>query len=236
MPGILGAGMQTIVHTPHGIQTMVPQGPQLTSISQTVAPTTVRPVTIATSSSTGGSSTGPSLSGGPQKFGPTTVIKNSSDGSNFTGAHPLRLGSEVTMVPQNPPSGGGGVGGLGGLSGTPHLLTTAASLPQPPQGPPNAGSGSNQPVNQPVEFNHAINYVNKIKNRFAGQPDVYKQFLEILHTYQKDQRAIKEGQQPTGRFLTEGEVFAQVAKLFQVNMSNIANVFSFRFRKHFYII
>ena len=217
MPGILGAGMQTIVHTPHGIQTMVPQGPQMTSISQTVAPTTVRPVTIATSSG-GGSSTGPSLSGGPQKFGPTTVIKNSNDGSSFAGAHPLRLGSEVTMVPQNPPSG---VGGLGGLSGTPHLLTTAASLPQPPQGPPNAGSGSNQPVNQPVEFNHAINYVNKIKNRFAGQPDVYKQFLEILHTYQKDQRAIKEGQQPTGRFLTEGEVFAQVAKLFQVCETSI---------------
>ena len=144
------------------------------------------------------------------------------------------------MVPQNPPSGGGGVGSLGGLSGTPHLLTTAASLPQPPQGgPPNAGSGSNQPVNQPVEFNHAINYVNKIKNRFAGQPDVYKQFLEILHTYQKDQRAIKEGQQPTGRFLTEGEVFAQVAKLFQVNMWNIflATTFKvdkcFRFRNHF---
>uniref|UniRef100_A0A673HA03 Paired amphipathic helix protein Sin3a-like n=1 Tax=Sinocyclocheilus rhinocerous TaxID=307959 RepID=A0A673HA03_9TELE len=38
--------------------------------------------------------------------------------------------------------------------------------------------------NQPVEFNHAINYVNKIKNRFQGQPEVYKSFLEILHTYQ----------------------------------------------------
>uniref|UniRef100_A0A8C5AY26 SIN3 transcription regulator family member Ab n=1 Tax=Gadus morhua TaxID=8049 RepID=A0A8C5AY26_GADMO len=38
--------------------------------------------------------------------------------------------------------------------------------------------------NQPVEFNHAINYVNKIKNRFQGQPDIYKAFLEILHTYQ----------------------------------------------------
>ena len=62
MPGILGAGMQTIVHTPHGIQTMVPQGPQLTSISQTVAPTTVRPVTIATSSGSGNSSTGKSKS------------------------------------------------------------------------------------------------------------------------------------------------------------------------------
>ena len=49
MPGILGAGMQTIVHTPHGIQTMAPQG-QLTSITtaQAAASTTVRPVTIQT--------------------------------------------------------------------------------------------------------------------------------------------------------------------------------------------
>ena len=76
-----------------------------------------------------------------------------------------------------------------------------------------------------MEFNHAINYVNKIKNRFADQPDVYKQFLEILHTYQKDQRAIKEGHQPTGRFLTETEVFSQVAKLFQ-NQEDLLNEFS----------
>jgi histone deacetylase complex regulatory component SIN3 len=64
------------------------------------------------------------------------------------------------------------------------------------------GGGPNQ---QPVEFNHAINYVNKIKNRFQGQPDVYKQFLEILHTYQKDQRAVKEGSAPKS-MLTESEV------------------------------
>ncbi|CAO3638075.1 unnamed protein product [Mucor fragilis] len=44
----------------------------------------------------------------------------------------------------------------------------------------------------PVEFNHAINYVNKIKNRFSGDPEVYKQFLEILQTYQKDQKPIQE--------------------------------------------
>ncbi|KAG1146496.1 hypothetical protein G6F37_004665 [Rhizopus arrhizus] len=44
----------------------------------------------------------------------------------------------------------------------------------------------------PIEFNHAINYVNKIKNRFANDPDVYKQFLEILQTYQKEQRPITE--------------------------------------------
>lgn len=43
-----------------------------------------------------------------------------------------------------------------------------------------------------VEFNHAISYVNKIKTRFAHQPDVYKQFLEILQTYQREQKPISE--------------------------------------------
>ncbi|XP_064471314.1 paired amphipathic helix protein Sin3a-like [Ornithodoros turicata] len=82
--------------------------------------------------------------------------------------------------------------------------------------PPNSGSApAAAQAGQPVEFNHAINYVNKIKNRFQGQPDIYKQFLEILHTYQKEQRNLKEGI-PTGtKPLTESEVYAQVAKLFQ---------------------
>ncbi|KAI8646658.1 hypothetical protein BD408DRAFT_380343 [Parasitella parasitica] len=53
----------------------------------------------------------------------------------------------------------------------------------------------------PVEFNHAIAYVNKIKNRFSGQPDTYKKFLEILQTYQKDQKPI-------------GEVYIEVQALF----------------------
>ena len=44
---------------------------------------------------------------------------------------------------------------------------------------------------------------------------MYKQFLEILHTYQKDQKAIKEGNPTSGKFLTEAEVYAQVSKLFQ---------------------
>lgn len=43
-----------------------------------------------------------------------------------------------------------------------------------------------------MEFNHAITYVNKIKNRFAKDPETYKTFLEILQTYQKDQRPIQE--------------------------------------------
>merc|ERR1719312_1015140 len=68
--------------------------------------------------------------------------------------------------------------------------------------------------NKPVDFNHALNYVNNVKYRFQEQPDVYKRFLEILHTYQKDQRAIKEGK-PSNSLLTESEVYAQVSELFQ---------------------
>nr|CAD7400897.1 unnamed protein product [Timema poppensis] len=78
------------------------------------------------------------------------------------------------------------------------------------------------PQSQPVEFNHAINYVNKIKNRFQGQPDKYKRFLEILHTYQKEQRNLKDGSPAgalppcgQGKHLTEQEVYQQVAKLFE---------------------
>ncbi|XP_075875302.1 paired amphipathic helix protein Sin3a-like isoform X2 [Nelusetta ayraudi] len=69
--------------------------------------------------------------------------------------------------------------------------------------------------NQPVEFNHAINYVNKIKNRFQGQPDIYKAFLEILHTYQKEQRNAKEAAGNYTPALTEQEVYTQVARLFK---------------------
>ncbi|KAF9632897.1 hypothetical protein BFW01_g3760 [Lasiodiplodia theobromae] len=43
----------------------------------------------------------------------------------------------------------------------------------------------------PMEFNHAISYVNKIKNRFTTQPHIYKQFLEILQAYQRDSMPIK---------------------------------------------
>ncbi|KAJ3147061.1 Transcriptional regulatory protein sin3 [Geranomyces variabilis] len=76
------------------------------------------------------------------------------------------------------------------------------------------GSGGSQPLGgrkgsadgdtrrAPVEFNHAINYVNKIKNRFSSEPETYKQFLEILQTYQKEQKPIQE-------------VYAQVQVLFK---------------------
>ena len=58
--------------------------------------------------------------------------------------------------------------------------------------PPPAAVQQRAPPNQPVEFDHAISYVTTIKKRFANEPEIYKQFLEILHTYQKEQRGIKD--------------------------------------------
>lgn len=55
----------------------------------------------------------------------------------------------------------------------------------------NATAGGTTPGPM-VEFNHAIAFVNKIKNRFSGDPDTYKQFLEILQTYQKETKDIQE--------------------------------------------
>lgn len=58
--------------------------------------------------------------------------------------------------------------------------------------PPNAAQQQQPPAHRAVEFDHAIMYVTNIKKRFANQPITYHTFLEILHTYQKEQRGIKE--------------------------------------------
>uniref|UniRef100_A0A0D6QR38 Histone deacetylase interacting domain-containing protein n=1 Tax=Araucaria cunninghamii TaxID=56994 RepID=A0A0D6QR38_ARACU len=58
------------------------------------------------------------------------------------------------------------------------------------------------PKKQPVEFDQAINYVNKIKTRFQYDELVYKQFLEILNMYRKGNKSISE-------------VYEEVATLFK---------------------
>lgn len=92
---------------------------------------------------------------------------------------------------------------------------------QQPLQSPTAQQGQGQ---QPVEFNHAINYVNKIKNRFQGQPDIYKAFLEILHTYQKEQKIIKEAAMQ-GTPLSEQEIYLREAKLANEVYKQVARLF-----------
>jgi len=53
-----------------------------------------------------------------------------------------------------------------------------------------------------INFEQAVSYVTKIKNRFSDQPNTYKTFLNILHRYQKEQSTIRR-------------VYEQVANLFR---------------------
>eukprot|EP00042_Codosiga_hollandica_P057087 m.838224 g.838224 ORF g.838224 m.838224 type:complete len:1257 (-) comp59497_c0_seq2:178-3948(-) len=88
--------------------------------------------------------------------------------------------------------------------GLPPRTTSVALYAMENRQPTAAEVQQNEARKSPVAFNHAISYVNKIKSRFADVPDTYKSFLEILHTYQKEQRGIKE-------------VYAHVAKLFHAH-------------------
>ena len=104
--------------------------------------------------------------------------------------------SQVPPGPsRQPPGGPRAIGGFGQKSGVEfstevrsEQITPSIPQQQVQEAPLPEATGS-QP---PVEFDHAINYVTTIKRRFATEPDTYKKFLEILHTYQKEQRGIKE--------------------------------------------
>ncbi|KAG8914571.1 Transcriptional regulatory protein sin3 [Tulasnella sp. 417] len=79
------------------------------------------------------------------------------------------------------------LGGLKHLDAPPEITGPLAVAPPQQQHAPVIA----QDRKRPVESNHAINYVNKIKNRFASDPDTYKKFLEIMHTYGKGQGPIQ---------------------------------------------
>lgn len=95
----------------------------------------------------------------------------------MTADQPPRTNGQLQQQPQAPHEDGR----IG--PGAPPMQAVQYVAPgqQPPQQP-----------GAPVEFDHAINYVTTIKKRFATEPEIYKKFLEILHTYQKEQRGIKE--------------------------------------------
>ena len=122
-------------------------------------------------------------------------------GIGGAGPQPQALGSDSKLPP------GAHLG-----AGSPHQPAAAVPSARPPAGlqqqnshlmqqqqaqqPPPAASGAAAAAagapQPPLEFDHAINYVTTIKKRFAHEPETYKKFLEILHTYQKEQRGIKE--------------------------------------------
>ncbi|KAK5663762.1 hypothetical protein OQA88_4193 [Cercophora sp. LCS_1] len=126
----------------------------------------------------------------PAQNGPA-AFPGSSQSASFEGTSPVQQRAVPTA--QNG-------------SGANHVPAPRnAHTPTPSSGPTPANGNAAQQANMekrgPVEFNHAISYVNKIKNRFQDRPEIYKQFLEILQTYQREQKPIQD-------------VYSQVTTLF----------------------
>jgi hypothetical protein len=67
-----------------------------------------------------------------------------------------------------------------------------------------------------AEFDHAILYLNKIKTRYPDdQNNTYKQFLEILQTYRKEQQnSLKD---PIGYQQREQRMMHDVRSLYILN-------------------
>ncbi|KAI0032163.1 hypothetical protein K488DRAFT_50553 [Vararia minispora EC-137] len=91
-------------------------------------------------------------------------------------------------------------------------------------GPQNTAAMANVLAGEPSggansrEFNHAIQYLNKIKTRFPDEPETYKQFLEILQGYRREQQ-LGGQRDPAGQPMREQkmmqDVFVQVQILFK---------------------
>ena len=96
----------------------------------------------------------------------------------------------------------------GSAAGTPQAAASGSRSPPPAAG----GAGAFRPSGPQLEFNHAINYVNKIKNRFAADPDTYKQFLEILQTYQKEQRPIQDVSSTPSRLPSQPTALSRLSR------------------------
>ncbi len=59
-----------------------------------------------------------------------------------------------------------------------------------------------------MTFNHAVAYLRKVKDRYADEPDVYKQFLGILQSHHRDEKPIQE-------------VYAEVTQLFSSHLDHL---------------
>lgn len=85
----------------------------------------------------------------------------------------LPPGFEIRLEPEVPAQAAAPV---------PHNVPARPQQPVPVESSPTA-----LPRSKPtMEFNHAVSYVAKIKQRFDHAPEIYEQFLQILHAYQEN--------------------------------------------------
>lgn len=100
---------------------------------------------------------------------------------------------ELTEEEENTPYPGNNpnyhTSGVGGSSSSTDAAAGSGTMMTPNQG---QGAGEAATGQQMMQQQHAISYVTTIRNRFANEPDTYRAFLRILHTYQKEQKGIKD--------------------------------------------
>lgn len=113
-----------------------------------------------------------------------------------SGAHPLAAKqptpSRQSLAPAPGQSKPSGQAKQSSSKKPPQSQQQQGSSSQGGAQPQNAAGGASRSSTNPVEFDHAIHYVTTIKQRFADEPETYKEFLAILHTYQKEQRSIRQ--------------------------------------------
>ncbi|KAF7327445.1 Histone deacetylase complex, SIN3 component [Mycena kentingensis (nom. inval.)] len=127
------------------------------------------------------------------------------------GIHTQSTGAAYNNIPQQLPPIPSTVPGPSSRSRTPAYHQpppqpyepTPPPFAQPPFPGPHSRPGEKPPQPQ-GEFNHAIQYLNKIKARYADDQTTYKQFLDILQAYQKEQKHLHDSQ-----------VYVQVQQLFK---------------------
>jgi paired amphipathic helix protein Sin3a len=181
---------------------------------------------------------------------PNTITVTTPSGtttqSTNNGSRPPHIPGASSHL--NTPTFPGAIPVIPGLSGGPLSRShTPHSLHLQGQGPPfdptlppgfqnpqttaaasllgNLNGNNRNPVERqpPGEFNHAIHYLNKIKARYSDDANTYKQFLDILQTYQKEQRHLQDVRDSSAcfclfgidGFLAQSQVYVQVQLLFK---------------------
>jgi paired amphipathic helix protein Sin3a len=71
-----------------------------------------------------------------------------------------------------------------------HQISYGNILAEPAPAPEPVVETAPETGQQPIEFDHAINYVERVKKRFNDDTATYKKFLQILHMYKKEERSI----------------------------------------------
>ena len=123
---------------------------------------------------------------------PAGTMTQSTDNQHFHAHDPLMPSGAASPMPYAPRTTSGGLqlDPHGQLGGSPVPFGTSSAVSTLGGMGGGGGGGMSDRRQGPAgaqEFHNAIQYVNKIKTRFEEDPDTYKLFLDILHSYRNNQ-------------------------------------------------